>query len=73
MLRVEAAYTEAGENFSLAATLDWSGPAPIEIQASGNGTFSSGVLDTDTGQLIIDVADIPVSYTHLTLPTTPYV
>ena len=51
------------------------------LGASGSGKSTilniiAGLLDATTGDIMLDgvrINDIPVSYTHLTLPTTPYV
>ena len=42
---------------------------PIEWLTAGITNFRSNYWDVETDTLIA----IPVSYTHLTLPTTPYV
>ena len=39
--------------------------------SNGMGAAESKLLASEGAQVI--VCDIPVSYTHLTLPTTPYV
>ena len=48
----------------------------IEVSGIGPGPLA-GMLLADLGAEVIRIdrfeTDIPVSYTHLTLPTTPYV
>ena len=39
----------------------------------GKDTFSAGTIARETIENCVHVLSISVSYTHLTLPTTPYV
>ena len=41
-------------------------------QANTEGEFQAHMNDIIMGE-VADVNNMPVSYTHLTLPTTPYV
>ena len=43
-------------------------PGGIVINTGGGGGSLTGIIDGTTGPVMT-----PVSYTHLTLPTTPYV
>ena len=44
----------------------------IETVARKTG-FTEAQVETTMDALFDQIADCPVSYTHLTLPTTPYV
>ena len=59
VLRGTAEWNQNDRDYYITANADWSGPTPITVTASGNGTFSAGDIDPVTGLLVIDPADAP--------------
>ena len=54
------------------STMTWAGWSTMTFMAIGVAAYGIGGVIVGIDQMIPAMAYHPVSYTHLTLPTTPY-